>query len=425
MVFARALVFVALTSRAWADNTCAAGSCTDEAILLQNMHNHGMKPVAQHPLQDANNVKNTHPTIGALDTPPGWSLIKENWNCGNTGSGITVFPKERTLAGCALLCEHSPIAGLWYESVGCVCFVECDGGRSTLVSNVNGDSGHPNKVIQLDFPVPDGWKHNGFNWDCENPELHSTDITTLEECAGFCSDYTYAATSVSVGCQCFVSCDEGQATDSNTLMLKISEPEPVTDLEFFTYVYTYAYAYAYSPWCSAGILTGRNGDRQCKDSEDIDSISEANRQCEDSEDTGCVVPQLVALLPQPVTAFSIGTTTDGCQNEYGELIPSVVHTDAAHTASVRCCSNDGSSCETADLEGGCASGQTQAEAIAVCAANDMRLCSESEMAGNICCGSGCGFDDHAVWVDTSGDAYWEYFLARENLQLGLVGRLSR
>jgi len=66
MVFARALVFVALAGPAWAGNTCAAGSCTDEVSLLQNTHRHGM---------NAQIVKNTHRDV----TKQGEWVLPADW----------------------------------------------------------------------------------------------------------------------------------------------------------------------------------------------------------------------------------------------------------------------------------------------------------------------------------------------------------
>jgi len=75
MVFLRALVFVALAGPAWADNTCAAGTCTDEASLLQNTLR--VKTVAQHRHEDANIVKNTHRDVtrqGEWVLPADWVI---------------------------------------------------------------------------------------------------------------------------------------------------------------------------------------------------------------------------------------------------------------------------------------------------------------------------------------------------------------
>jgi len=59
---------------------------------------------------------------------------------------------------------------------------------------------------------------------------------------------------------------------------------------------------------------------------------------------------------------------------------------------------DGSSAESANLQGGCQYEKTFAEAEAICYDNGMRLCSEAEINSDVACGSGCGFDGQQVWV---------------------------
>lgn len=66
-------------------------------------------------------------------------------------------------------------------------------------------------------------------------------------------------------------------------------------------------------------------------------------------------------------------------------------------AAVRCCSMDGTSCESAEL--GC---QTAGffEAQDICGTAGLRLCSEGEIAGGVCCTSGCNFDSRQIWVSS-------------------------
>jgi hypothetical protein len=89
---------------------------------------------------------------------------------------------------------------------------------------------------------------------------------------------------------------------------------------------------------------------------------------------------------------------DGCLNQNHEVPRAVVSSDSGETASVRCCSMEGDRCDTDHLPGGCQSDKTYDEASAICAANGERLCSEEEIIDRLCCGSGCGFDGHQVWV---------------------------
>jgi len=104
-------------------------------------------------------------------------------------------------------------------------------------------------------------------------------------------------------------------------------------------------------------------------------------------------------------------TVDGCVGTdavAGEH-PLTMHSDAGHTADVRCCSLDGTSCQSQHLEGGadyyhngnlhsqdCVDGVSHAQAEAVCAAGGMRLCNSHEVQQ--CCGTGCYHDHHSIWV---------------------------
>jgi len=110
-------------------------------------------------------------------------------------------------------------------------------------------------------------------------------------------------------------------------------------------------------------------------------------------------------------------TVDGCTSSgtAGEH-PLTTHTDAGHTADVRCCSMDGSTCQSGHLEGGedyyhngastvhtegCVSDVSHAQAMAVCAAGNMRLCNTDEVQA--CCGTGCFHDHHSIWVSINED----------------------
>lgn len=89
---------------------------------------------------------------------------------------------------------------------------------------------------------------------------------------------------------------------------------------------------------------------------------------------------------------------DGCTSAgTSHAIEAVAH-DSGRTASVRCCSIGGDSCVTQDLDGGCQTGKTFTEAQGVCEANGLRLCTEEEIGGGVCCGTGCNYDSHQIWV---------------------------
>ena len=61
---------------------------------------------------------------------------------------------------------------------------------------------------------------------------------------------------------------------------------------------------------------------------------------------------------------------------------------------VRCCSFDGKSCQTKIPD---CSILTFSNAKEKCSEFGMRLCTEEELASNICCGTGCEFDIELVW----------------------------
>jgi len=111
-----------------------------------------------------------------------------------------------------------------------------------------------------------------------------------------------------------------------------------------------------------------------------------------------------------VYQVSGGATMDGCPSDnsnsgnpsngwdVGDMsqaeIPLAVN-GVHDTASVRCCAYDGNSCES-DVGGVCHLDQTFVQAHAICAENNMRLCSQAEIPQ--CCGTGCWFNHHAVWI---------------------------
>jgi len=95
---------------------------------------------------------------------------------------------------------------------------------------------------------------------------------------------------------------------------------------------------------------------------------------------------------------------DGCENQNTEVSREVVHIAEARTASVRCCNDAGDHCDTEELQGGCQEGKTYEEAVQVCADNSQRLCTESEITSGVCCGSGCQFDGHQIWVAGAGES---------------------
>jgi len=94
---------------------------------------------------------------------------------------------------------------------------------------------------------------------------------------------------------------------------------------------------------------------------------------------------------QPQTS---ATTIDVCVT--GGTTPATC-TDFGSTASVRCCTTDGSSCQS--NVPGCTNAATYAEAESICAAFGRRLCTPDE--ATLCCGTGCGHDNRMVWTSES------------------------
>jgi len=130
------------------------------------------------------------------------------------------------------------------------------------------------------------------------------------------------------------------------------------------------------------------------------------------ECVGC--PEIVA--PHPIIIDSCpGYTVDGCARsndpQYEDANLELTYVRSVDgLADVRCCSIDGTTCQSTDLptgiefitpEGGthdgCVSDVTYQEAMTVCHAAGMRICNTDEM--ETCCGSGCWHNHHAVWVD--------------------------
>jgi len=99
-----------------------------------------------------------------------------------------------------------------------------------------------------------------------------------------------------------------------------------------------------------------------------------------------------------VTPVPHRVTVDGCTTAGSSPVRASAADDSGVTASVRCCSADGSSCVTQDLDGGCQTGKSFLDARELCEANDLRLCTESEISDGVCCGTGCNYDSHSIWV---------------------------
>lgn len=95
-----------------------------------------------------------------------------------------------------------------------------------------------------------------------------------------------------------------------------------------------------------------------------------------------------------------GATVDGCrsQNTISEIPLTEQLPD--HTAAVRCCWNDGSTCVSKiGTDTTCNTGVTFRDAMVLCEEHNMRLCTQNEMeVKEMCCDTGCAFDNVEVWI---------------------------
>ena len=67
---------------------------------------------------------------------------------------------------------------------------------------------------------------------------------------------------------------------------------------------------------------------------------------------------------------------------------------------VRCCSDDGSSCDTLSNCGSSSDLVNYTVAVTECTTNGMRLCTKDELLSEICCGTGGQCDNYGVWTST-------------------------
>ena len=107
-----------------------------------------------------------------------------------------------------------------------------------------------------------------------------------------------------------------------------------------------------------------------------------------------MVETLVSKLPYNISyLFSVkfGGLASSCHSNIQNSQDMISTTQ---TSAVRCCSLDGGSCKSKIPD---CSTVTFSNARDECSRFGMRLCTEEELASNICCGTGCGFDIELVW----------------------------
>ena len=69
-------------------------------------------------------------------------------------------------------------------------------------------------------------------------------------------------------------------------------------------------------------------------------------------------------------------------------------------AFVRCCSDDGTYCETISNCIDSDDLMSYRDAKVACGNNGMRLCTKDELLTDICCGTGGSCDNHLIWTST-------------------------
>ena len=107
-------------------------------------------------------------------------------------------------------------------------------------------------------------------------------------------------------------------------------------------------------------------------------------------------------------ASTIGTTgnlyyvDDGCHSERRtpDDIIGYYEDESSVAAYVRCCSDDGTTCDTFSNCNRKSDLVAFADAEQKCVDNGMRLCTKDELLSEICCGTGGNCDSGAVWTST-------------------------
>ena len=105
------------------------------------------------------------------------------------------------------------------------------------------------------------------------------------------------------------------------------------------------------------------------------------------------------ILAMYLFSVTFGVLASGCPKRLLESNPNNIQNSqymivTTQTGAVRCCSFDGKSCKSKIPD---CSILTFSNAEEKCSEFGMRLCTEEELASNICCGTGCGFDIELVW----------------------------
>jgi hypothetical protein len=110
---------------------------------------------------------------------------------------------------------------------------------------------------------------------------------------------------------------------------------------------------------------------------------------------------LLSLVHVAASGHWVG---DGCSNAKD---PWVIQDDRLFAA-VRCCSRSFAACYSNSANACLPARANFSAASQICALQGERLCTKSELASNICCGTGCGYDTVLVWTSTEGTAHWMF-----------------
>ena len=96
---------------------------------------------------------------------------------------------------------------------------------------------------------------------------------------------------------------------------------------------------------------------------------------------------------------------DGCHSERRtpDDIIGYYEDESSVAAYVRCCSNDGTTCDTVSNCRRRSDLVAYADAENKCIDNGMRLCTKDELLSDICCGTGGNCDSAAVWTSTPNE----------------------
>ena len=142
----------------------------------------------------------------------------------------------------------------------------------------------------------------------------------------------------------------------------------------------------------------------------------------------CIMPKLLKIHQYSLNNFTtydptIGTTEaateatttetastgnlyyvdDGCHSEGStgqDDVTGYYEDESSVAAYVRCCSDDGTTCDTVSNCRQTSDLVAYADAEQECIDNGMRLCTMDELLSDICCGTGGNCDSAAVWTST-------------------------